>query len=80
MQRSAPALYLSAVLFLLIAFTAFSAAQTVTATLNGRVTDATGAVLPSSTVTAVNDATGISRGGTTDASGDYHISLLPVGN
>src|SRR5438874_3867636 len=80
MQRSAPALHLSAVLFLLIAFTAFSAAQTVTATLNGRVTDASGAVLPSSTVTAVNDATGISRGAATDASGDYQISLLPVGN
>src|SRR5437764_4298637 len=80
MQRSASALYLSAVLLLLIAVTAFSAAQTVTATLNGRVTDASGAVLPSSTVTAVNDATGISRGAATDASGDYQISLLPVGN
>src|SRR5207302_8367092 len=80
MQRSASAIHFIAVLLLLLVPGALLSAQTVTAALNGRVTDATGAVLPSSSVTAVNDATGISRGAATDASGDYQISLLPVGN
>src|SRR5438128_832886 len=79
MQRSASAFHFIAVLLLLLVPAALLSAQTVTAALNGRVTDATGAVLPSSSVTAVNDATGISRGAATNASGDYQISLLPVG-
>src|SRR5436190_16858419 len=80
MQRSASAIHFIAVLLLLLVPAALLSAQTVTAALNGRVTDATGAVQPSSTVTAVNDDTRISRGAATDASGDYQISLLPVGN
>src|SRR5438552_1669286 len=80
MQRSASAFHFIAVLLLLLVPAALLSAQTVTAALNGRVTDATGAVLPSSSVTAVNDATGISRGAATNAGGDYQISLLPVGN
>ncbi|PYX77837.1 MAG: hypothetical protein DMG66_06690, partial [Acidobacteria bacterium] len=80
MQRSASAFHFIAVLLLLLVPAALLSAQTVTAALNGRVTDATGAVLPSSSVTAVNDATGISRGAATSTSGDYQISLLPVGN
>ena len=80
MQRSASAFHYVAVVLLLLVPAALLSAQTVTAALNGRVTDATGAVLPSSSVTAVNDATGISRGAATDASGDYQISLLPVSN
>src|SRR5438874_5288437 len=79
MQRSASAFHGIAVLLLLLVPAALLSAQTVTAALNGRVTDATGAVLPSSSVTAVNDATGISRGAATNAGGDYQISLLPVG-
>jgi len=53
--------------------------QEVTATLEGRVMDATGAVLPKTTVTAVNANTGITRSAVTGASGDYQIALLPVG-
>lgn len=55
-------------------------AQTVTASLEGRVTDSTGAVVPNSTVTAVNTATGVTRMATTSGSGDYRIVLLPVGD
>ena len=53
--------------------------QEVTATLEGRVMDATGAVLAKTTVTAVNANTGITRSAVTSASGDYQIALLPVG-
>jgi hypothetical protein len=55
-------------------------AQTVTATLEGRVSDATGAVLPKATVKAVNSSTGYTRTATTSETGDYQMSLLPVGS
>jgi Carboxypeptidase regulatory-like domain/TonB dependent receptor/TonB-dependent Receptor Plug Domain len=50
-----------------------------TGTLNGRVTDADGAVLAGVTVTASSDALQGTRSVTTGASGDYNIPLLPPG-
>src|SRR5687768_8734145 len=44
------------------------------ATITGTVSDSTGAVLPSVTVTAVNDATGNTFEGVTDERGIYRIS------
>ena len=55
-------------------------AQTTTASIVGTVTDTTGAVVPSGTVTATQVDTNFTRGATTDNSGKYVISLLPVGN
>ncbi|HEV2022632.1 MAG TPA: carboxypeptidase-like regulatory domain-containing protein, partial [Terriglobales bacterium] len=54
-------------------------AQTVTATLEGRVSDATGAVLAKAAVKAANNSTGFTRTATTSDTGDYQIALLPVG-
>ena len=54
-------------------------AQTVTATLEGRVSDATGAVLAKAAVKAVNNSTGFTRTATTSDTGDYQMPLLPVG-
>ena len=45
------------------------------ATLAGTVTDATGAVLPGVTVTAVNEATGNTFTGVTDERGNYRIPV-----
>ncbi len=46
--------------------------------IEGAVVDSTGAVLPGVTVTAVNDATGVSRSAVSDAGGRYRIpALLP---
>src|SRR5215472_999931 len=53
--------------------------QSITATLQGRVTDNSGAVVAKATVTATNTDTGLSRSATTDASGEYSIASLPVG-
>ena len=52
----------------------------VNSSVHGRVTDATGAVIPSATVTAVNVETGVSRSTTGSATGDYSVTLLPPGD
>ena len=50
-----------------------------TAELNGRVTDASGAVLPGVTVSATQTDTGFNRTTVTDATGSYVMPNLPVG-
>src|SRR6185369_2787420 len=73
---------------LMIAFAAFvlggflcasAGAQTITATLEGRATDNAGAAVAGANVTAANASTGLSRSAVTSDSGEYRISLLPVG-
>lgn len=54
-------------------------AQTITASIHGRVADSTGAVVQNAGVTAVNNETGFSRSTTTDVSGEYEFNQLPVG-
>jgi hypothetical protein len=56
-----------------------AAAQAVTGTLLGTVSDTTGAVLPGATVTATNTDTGFNRTVTADASGEYAIPSIPTG-
>src|ERR671936_41897 len=54
-------------------------AQTVTGTLSGTVTDASGAVIPGIQVTAKNTETGLARAATTNDEGYYLMSFLPLG-
>jgi len=71
-----------ALLFLLIGVfpgTGITSAQVVTATLVGRVTDQSGAVVPNATITILNQDTGLTRSVSTDVSGDYVAPTLPVG-
>ena len=51
-----------------------------TATIHGTVYDASGAVVPASTVTATNVNTSLARVVETDSSGQYNLPLLPVGD
>lgn len=53
--------------------------QSVNAAVHGAVTDATGAVVPGATVTALNTSTGISTIGKTDGSGYYIFPSLVIG-
>src|SRR5690242_10134108 len=46
----------------------------------GTVTDNSGGVLGSAKITSKNIATGLTRSTETNASGDYALTLLPVGN
>src|SRR5262252_8456398 len=58
---------------------AIAYAQTTTGTFLGFVTDAQGAVIGGAKVTAINEATGLTRTVTTNSTGEYVIALLPIG-
>src|ERR1700733_3204669 len=47
-------------------------------TIAGTVTDASGAVIPGTTVTIENPVSGLNRTATTDASGQYQFTNLPL--
>lgn len=71
-------------LFLLIGVLGWGAAsslsgQSFRATLEGRVLDASGAVLPGATVKAINDNTGLSRSTVSNDLGFYRLPALPIG-
>lgn len=51
-----------------------------TASVTGRVTDSTGAIVPDARVTVVNERTGVQFTGVTNMEGYYSIPSLPPGN
>jgi Carboxypeptidase regulatory-like domain len=55
------------------------AAQAVTGTILGLITDSTGAVMPGATVTLTNTGTGLLRVVTTDNNGEFTAPSLPTG-
>jgi hypothetical protein len=55
------------------------AAQAVTGTILGAITDSSGAVMPGVTVTLTNAGTGLVRAVTTDTNGEYTAPSLPTG-
>lgn len=69
---------ISLLFLLLIAFSGGLFAQS-TGTINGRVTDSSGAVVPGATVTVTNSATGITRTTTTINDGLYNVTGLVPG-
>lgn len=66
-------------LFVLLAGAMQMFAQVTTADIVGTITDTSGAVVANAKVTAKNVNTGIARSVTSTTSGDYTLSLLPVG-
>ena len=54
-------------------------AQVLYGSVSGTVSDPSGAVIPGAQVTIVNDTTGFTRTGTTDAAGLYRLLDLPEG-
>ncbi len=54
-------------------------AQTITGSVSGVVTDATGAVVPGAKVTATNVETGVAVTDTTNSAGIYNIRFLQIG-
>src|SRR4029077_11674459 len=70
-----------ACLFALVSFSAAGASgQAVTATLSGRIMDASGGSIVKASVAVVNAATGLSRSVQTSDNGEYSIPALPAGD
>ncbi len=63
-----------------LALAAPARAQVTTADIVGRVTDATGGVLPGATITIENVATHDIRTAPSNETGDYLFNLLPIGS
>jgi len=57
-----------------------AAAQQATAQLSGTIKDATGAVIEGATVTLRNTGTNVARSTTSDKSGAYLFTLVPIGS
>ncbi|MFT4111146.1 carboxypeptidase regulatory-like domain-containing protein [Silvibacterium sp.] len=55
-------------------------AQTITGSVNGTVTDSTGAIIPNATVTAKNVDTGVETKTVSNGAGDYNIRFLQIGH
>jgi Carboxypeptidase regulatory-like domain/TonB dependent receptor len=55
-------------------------AQTITGSINGTVTDPSGAVIPNAKVTATNVDTGVATFSTTNNDGIYNLRFLQIGN
>jgi hypothetical protein len=64
----------------LVLFCAVAVHAQTTATLQGRVFDPTGAVLPDASITLRSDSIGIDRSVATDDAGQYHIAQIPPGS
>ncbi len=67
------------VTFFVLAAVSSSGAQTITATLEGRVLDASGGAVPGASISVANTATGLARATTSGDDGGYRLLLLPVG-
>lgn len=78
-QRSTPLTLLSCLLIACLAATAPGWSQQVTASITGKVVDATGAAVPGAKVTATDTERGTQITATTNSEGFYNLSNLPVG-
>src|SRR4051794_34518275 len=65
--------------FLVLPMLAVNVHAQTTATVTGTVKDASGAVTPDATVTVKSLESGLTRTVQTDASGNYNVPSLPVG-
>ena len=63
----------------MVALPVASNAQETSSDVRGTVSDNSGSPLPGATVIVRNDASGLTRTTTTNASGEYHVRNLPIG-
>src|SRR5215469_9911117 len=69
-----------AVFVLLTSIHPVAFSQTITGSLEGKISDKSGAVIPGANVTLTNTETGLSRTTVTNGLGDFEVINLPVGN
>ena len=63
---------------LLIGFTSLPAAAQFASSIEGTITDASGAIVPAATVTVLNEETGTEQSVTTTSAGYYRVPALPA--
>jgi hypothetical protein len=71
---------LVAVSAVMLSVSTLSRAQTITGSVNGTVTDPSGAVIPNATIAAHNVDTGVDTKTTSNNTGDYNIRFLQIGH
>jgi Carboxypeptidase regulatory-like domain/TonB-dependent Receptor Plug Domain len=71
---------LLAVSTVMLTVSTLSRAQTITGSVNGTVTDSSGAVIPNAAITAHNIDTGVETKTTSNGSGSYNIRFLQIGH
>ena len=54
-------------------------AQTITSRIRGVVTDSSGALVPNADVNVLHEATGLTRGMPSNASGQFSFEAMPLG-
>ena len=69
-----------AAVLVVLATVSTAAAQTFRGSINGIVTDQTGAILPGADIKATNEATGLSYSTTTSTAGTFTLADLPLGD
>jgi len=72
-------LIVGSVVACLLLFSAIGLSQRTTANIYGIVKDSSGAVVPGITITLTNELTGIEQKATTNESGEFSATFLPVG-
>jgi hypothetical protein len=80
MHKYIQAIRIGVMALLLFCTAIVSRAQTITGSVNGTVTDPSGAVLPNAKVTATNVDTGVATPTTSNSDGIYAIRFLQIGN
>ena len=65
---------------MMLTISTLSSAQTITGSVNGTVTDQSGAVVPNAIITAHNVDTGVDTKTTSNGTGDYNIRFLQIGH
>ncbi len=79
-MQSQNCLRVLACFLLLLAAPCCVLAQVFTASVQGTITDTTGAVVPGAQVTITNEATNVKQTVKSDEGGRYYISFLPPRN
>jgi len=68
------------IVILLLAFSCGLFGQAASGTVNGIVTDNTGAVVPEASIVVSNEGTGFTRTVTSNVNGQYVAEFFPIGN
>ncbi len=74
-----PFSFLGAVLLLIVLLSHAALAQAGSGRIAGSVKDATGAVIPGSSVSLLNAATGVAQSATSGADGTFNFPVVPIG-